>query len=175
MSYRYNNRTYRIDDINFNASPEDSFVNSRGESMTFIEYYKNNYGLEIRDSKQPMITSLIKKFGEDKDAEPIKVCLIPELCFLTGLTDSQRADFRVMKDVAVHTRHAPNERQNIMLKLFKSIRENPEALQVLSSWGLKLSEKNLRVDGRLLNPTTLIFGGGFKEVVGPKGNSGNLL
>ena len=76
-----------------------------------------------------------------------------------------------MKDVAVHTRHAPNERQKIMLQLFTSIRNNPEALQVLSSWGLRLSEKNLAVSGRLLNPTTLIFGGGVKEVVGPKGNN----
>ena len=94
MVFRYNNRTYKIDDINFDSCPGDSFTNAKGESFTFLEYYKNNYGLDIRDPKQPMITSMVKKIG-DKDVDPIKICLIPELCFLTGLTDAQRADFRL--------------------------------------------------------------------------------
>ena len=34
---RYNNRTYKIDDIDFNASPNDEFTDERGIPSTFTE------------------------------------------------------------------------------------------------------------------------------------------
>lgn len=36
----YNNRTYRIDDIDFNASPVKSFQLKDGKSITYIDYYQ---------------------------------------------------------------------------------------------------------------------------------------
>ena len=36
---RYNNKTYRIDDINWNMSPLSSFELASGEKITFQEYY----------------------------------------------------------------------------------------------------------------------------------------
>ena len=99
--------------------------------------------------------------------EPHKICLIPEFCYVMGLTDAQRADFRVMKDVAEYTRHTPVARRDIMANLFKQIKAQPEAIQILESWGLELSSKNtgLELQGRLIKSPTLNFGGGAKEVV----------
>lgn len=37
---RYNNRTYRIDDVDWNKTPKDSFVMSDGKEITFLEYYR---------------------------------------------------------------------------------------------------------------------------------------
>ena len=38
---RYNNKTYRIDDIIWDKTPSHTFpCKNTGESMTFIEYYK---------------------------------------------------------------------------------------------------------------------------------------
>ena len=35
------------------------------------------------------------------------VFLVPELCNMTGLSDAQRADFNLMKDLAIYTRYIP--------------------------------------------------------------------
>ena len=37
--FRYNNRTYRIDDINWDMNPRSTFENSAGEKISFMEYY----------------------------------------------------------------------------------------------------------------------------------------
>jgi len=37
---RYNNRTYRIDDIAFNQSPRSTFKLADGSEVSFVEYYK---------------------------------------------------------------------------------------------------------------------------------------
>lgn len=36
---RYNNKTYRIDDIEWDKNPSDTFETSSGKSVTFQEYY----------------------------------------------------------------------------------------------------------------------------------------
>lgn len=40
ISYRYNNKTYRIDDIAWDKCPESKFEYVNGEEMSYIEYYK---------------------------------------------------------------------------------------------------------------------------------------
>lgn len=37
---RYNNRTYRVDDIKWNKSPKDTFTLMDGTKTTFVEYYR---------------------------------------------------------------------------------------------------------------------------------------
>jgi hypothetical protein len=49
------------------------------------------------------------------------VCLVPELCYLTGLTDTMRNDFHVMKDIAMYTRITPNQRQAALKKFMRNI------------------------------------------------------
>lgn len=36
---RYNNKTYRIDDIAWDKNPKDKFVFHSGEEMSYIDYY----------------------------------------------------------------------------------------------------------------------------------------
>ena len=45
----YNNRTYRVDDVNFELSPGSSFERKNNESITYVEYYQKQYGIRIRD------------------------------------------------------------------------------------------------------------------------------
>ena len=96
---RYNNKSYIVDDINFEMSPESTFTNEKGQTMTFVEYYKRQYGLEVRDKKQPMIINRPKKKSLSHDGVDPMICLVPELCLMTGLTDQMRADFKIMKEV----------------------------------------------------------------------------
>lgn len=93
------------------------------------------------------------------------ICLIPELCFLTGLTDEMRNDFKVMKDVAIHTRITPNQRQLAMKSFVSSILESKEAHSHLLNWGLKMSPDTVKLMGRTLDPETLHFGKNYRERV----------
>ena len=38
--FRYNNKTYRIDDIAWDKSPESTFQYHDGTEMTYLDYYK---------------------------------------------------------------------------------------------------------------------------------------
>ena len=148
-------------------SPKSTFVNSKGESQSFFEYYKNIYGKDIKDHNQPMLVSMKKVSGKD---EPFRVVLAPELCLVTGMTESMRSDFRVMKDVAEYTRKTPAKRQEIIDKLVQKVQKNEDAKQYLDNWGLSLEGGSFSLEGRVIGPTTLQFGNGYKEMVGPKGD-----
>ena len=37
---RYNNRTYRIDDIKWDKSPKDTFTMADGSQTSFVDYYR---------------------------------------------------------------------------------------------------------------------------------------
>lgn len=37
---RYNNRTYRVDDVEWNKSPKDTFTLMDGTQTSFVEYYE---------------------------------------------------------------------------------------------------------------------------------------
>ena len=37
---RYNNKTYRVDDIDWSKTPQDKFDTATGEKISFVEYYK---------------------------------------------------------------------------------------------------------------------------------------
>jgi len=40
---KYNNETYRIDDIDENSDPNSEFSKKDGSKMTYIQYYKEVY------------------------------------------------------------------------------------------------------------------------------------
>lgn len=51
---RYNNKTYRIDDIAWDKSPEYTF-SKNGEEISLIDYYKLHWNIEIEDRDQPLL------------------------------------------------------------------------------------------------------------------------
>lgn len=44
LHHRYNNKTYRIDDVNWEKKPKDTFEKFDGSETTYIDYY-----WEVRD------------------------------------------------------------------------------------------------------------------------------
>lgn len=167
---RYNNMSYKIDDIAWDKSPKDTFVNARGERMSFAEYYKKQYQITIQDEQQPLLINRPRKKGMSEIEADRIICLVPELCLMTGLTDAMRADFKVMKDVAAITRVTPQARFEAIGKFIKRVKENPEAYKLLTDWGLQIADKPMSLQGRVLEPETLIFGRGKQERVNPKGD-----
>lgn len=52
---RYNNKVYKIDDVDFQSNPTKTFETSNGEKISFIQYYQRQYGITIKDHKQPLL------------------------------------------------------------------------------------------------------------------------
>ncbi|XP_054448603.1 piwi-like protein 4 [Pteronotus mesoamericanus] len=131
---RYNNKTYRIDDIAWSVKPTDFFQKRDGTEITYVDYYKQQYDITLSDLHQPMLISLLK--CKRNNAEARMVHLIPELCFLTGLTSQATSDFQLMKAVAEETRLSPTGRQQRLARLADDIQRNKDARFELETWGL---------------------------------------
>lgn len=155
---RYNNRTYRVDDIKFDASPMDTFLMNDKE-VTYVEYYKSHYNLTIRDTKQPLLIHTEDRtiIGQ-AEKQRVTFCLIPELCNLTGLTDTMRSDFRLMRDIATITRVTPNQRMSALAKYCKEVNGNAETRALLEGWGLRLQGEPLQMQARQLDTEQVSFG-----------------
>ena len=58
--HRYNNKTYRIDDIDWRKNPTATFETRKG-TTSFIDYYRDAYNIDIKDREQPLLVSMPKK------------------------------------------------------------------------------------------------------------------
>ena len=107
-------------------NPQSSFEKN-GAPITYVQYFREAYGIDIKDKVQPLLLHRAKpreqrqrrQEGQQAEPEIQNIYLIPELCYLTGLSDEMKADFRVMKDIAVHTRITPAVRESRMLDFMK--------------------------------------------------------
>ncbi|XP_056198802.1 piwi-like protein 1 [Falco biarmicus] len=145
---KYNNRTYRVDDIDWDASPQCTFRKADGSEISYVDYYKRQYNQEITDLNQPVLISQSRR--KRGTVMPVPVVLIPELCFLTGLTEKMRSDFNMMKDLAVHTRLPPEQRQCEIGKLIDCIQKDDSVQKELRDWGLSFDSNLLSFTGRVV-------------------------
>ena len=165
---RYNHRVYRIDEVDFKKCPTDTFP--RGDSglpMAYAKYYKEAYGIEIKDLKQPLLISRSKRRATGETVERT-ICLIPEICHLTGLSEVLRQEFRIMRELATFTRKTPAQRAESLAKFIHSVKANPVATKILKSWHLTLSNEPISLNGRVLDPQSIHFGGDYRERVSSK-------
>ncbi|KAM4046062.1 piwi-like protein 1 isoform 2-T4 [Anomaloglossus baeobatrachus] len=144
---KYNNKTYRIDEIAWNMSPSSTFKKADGTEISFVDYYKNQYNEQVKDMSQPLIVNIPRKPkpGSTNGA----IVLVPELCNLTGLTDRMRSDFNVMKDLAVHTRLPPDQREQQLGKFLNTIHKDQSVQKELRDWGLNFDTRLLQFEGRV--------------------------
>lgn len=90
------------------------------------------------------------------------IYLVPELCFMTGLSDEQRANFQLMKALGEHTRQEPKTRTRTLMKFHERMASTPEIKQDLSAWNLELSPKMEMIDARTLAPEDILGQGSTK-------------
>ncbi|MBZ3880328.1 Piwi-like protein 2 [Sciurus carolinensis] len=138
---RYNNRTYRIDDVDWNKTPKDSFTMSDGKEVTFLEYYSKNYGITIKEEDQPL---LIHRPSERQNNRGTllkgEILLLPELSFMTGIPEKMKKDFRAMKDLTQQINLSPKQHHNALECLLQRISKNETANNELTRWGLCLQK-----------------------------------
>ncbi|XP_049278639.1 protein argonaute-3 [Anopheles funestus] len=164
---RYNKKTYRIDDVLFDLNPLCTFRYG-DRDITYVEYYKKQYGIEIQDHQQPMLLNRSeRKVSNSEKPLEIALCLVPELCYLTGLTDEMRKDYKVMRDIATYTRITPSQRVLAMQKFCENVNKNEVARDLLASWGLELKTTPQLMVGRQLQVENITSGGGTVGSAGP--------
>ena len=79
---RYNNKTYKVDDIDWNKNPSSTF-NKNGTDVTFKEYFEKRYEKPVQDSNQPLLVSLPK--AKDRKSGMVgPILLLPEFCLISG-------------------------------------------------------------------------------------------
>ncbi|NXL23673.1 PIWL2 protein, partial [Setophaga kirtlandii] len=77
------------------------------------------------------------------------VLLVPELTFLTGLSDL-RKNSRMLKEVMWEMIQSPQQHYQRLTALLRRIRDTPDASQELQRWGLVLDTDIYRTQGHIL-------------------------
>lgn len=136
--------TYRVDDVLFDETPNDTFFHG-SEETTYWRYFRNKYQAEINVKNQPLL--LVRRSYK---SEAIK--LIPELCRMTG-AGSLHDDLRLKKEVSTHTRLRPDKRQSDIQNLASRLHNLP-----CKDWNMQTSNSALTVQGLRLPHPSIITG-----------------
>ena len=109
----YNNKTYRVDDIDWEKNPTFKFKKGDVE-MDLVTYYREQYNIEIKDLQQPLLVSM-PKARDQKRGQTGPILLIPELSRLTG---EYNMGPQFMDEFMPHVKHMhePFLRVSIMTK-----------------------------------------------------------
>uniref|UniRef100_A0A1B0BUS8 Piwi domain-containing protein n=1 Tax=Glossina palpalis gambiensis TaxID=67801 RepID=A0A1B0BUS8_9MUSC len=122
---------------------------------TLFEIYKSNPNT---DKNQPLLICIKKqRKSQSPQIEDLVLCLIPELCYLTGLRDDIRSDHKLMREIATFTRVTPNQRVEALKKFYTNIQNSPESCKILSEWGLSLVPSYEEIYGRQLEEEKIYF------------------
>ncbi|XP_068150422.1 LOW QUALITY PROTEIN: protein aubergine-like [Drosophila tropicalis] len=156
----YNNKTYRVDEVDFDSSPLSTFTTKNGD-ITYVDYYKTRYNISIRDCKQPMIVCCPTEKNIRGGADSL-IMLIPELARATGMTDAMRANFRLMKAMSEHTRLAPDRRIERLRAFNSRLKSSAHSMEVLKSWNIDLGVALVEIPARVLPSEKIIFGNQMK-------------
>jgi aubergine len=137
---RYNNdKVYIIDEVDLEKTPTSTFETKDGP-ISYLEYYKKKYGLKITVLDQPLLIHRDKKKNQE-------IHLIPEFCYLTGLTDEMRANFNLMKEMAMITKGNAAEKMEESRQLINQFLENKNCKEEINKWGLTISNSPLCLTG----------------------------
>jgi aubergine-like protein len=153
----HNNRTYRIDDIAFDKNPQHTF-DRKGTAVSLKDYYKEQYGLTIRDDRQPLLVGL-PSAREERAGQQGPLLLIPELCNMTGLSESLKNDFNVRRQMTQKTQTDPTTRVKNLHQFMAQVVNNEEIKKEMSQWGLKFEATPVEVNARRLDCEKIIMQG----------------
>jgi len=152
---KYNQKTYRIEEVRMDMSPSSEFEDTKGNKVKFYEYYDRRWGIKIEDLKQPLIVSTPKEKEVDGKKRP-PIQLVPELCYMTGISDEQRNDFHFMKILGEYTRVGPQKKTQSLEKFAERVNTTEQIKEDLEKWNLKFSNKLTELTGRVLDPEQII-------------------
>lgn len=169
---KYNNKTYRIDDVDYNENPKSTFKKKSKDgfvNVRYVDYFEKTYGAKIRDLNQPMLVSR-SNARAIRSGQPETVYLVPELCVMTGFSDEMRTNHHLMRATAKHTAVGPADRARQIIEFSKRLLNEPKAKETLNDWGLQLNPRLVEVDARVLPPENIYVGNDKTYSAGPDVN-----
>ena len=143
---------YRVDDIDFQLNPLDSFDNKDGSKISYVAYYEKKYNKKLNYPKQPLLINKRKK-----DDNSI-IHLIPELCVLTGQSDEMRQNFNLQKDLNRIIKPNPQKRLEECQKLITLLKTNDKTKDILAKWSVSIGMDPLTVDAFKIDAGKLKMG-----------------
>ncbi|XP_067630737.1 protein aubergine [Eurosta solidaginis] len=152
----YNNKTYRIDDVDFESTPSSKFSTRDGE-ISYKEYYLKRYNIKLTNEKQPLLVSRPTE-RNIRGGQNEFIMLIPELARATGLTNAMRNNFRLMRAMSEFTRLPPERRIERLLTFNKRLQQAPESVELFKSWDMRLDTNLVETPGRIIPACKIIFG-----------------
>jgi len=141
---RYNgDKSYVIEGVDLNKSTDYEFETTDKEEIktttTIEKYYKTKYGITIKDRKQPLLINKNKKTDQI-------IYLVPELCILTGLTEENKGNLNLMKEMAVITKGSASSRIKDIKNFMQGIINLKEYKLDSDKWGITLNSDPIQVD-----------------------------
>lgn len=70
-----------------------------------------------------------------------KILLVPSLCQMTGLSDSMRANFNLMKDMAQVTHADANRRVQEVKALLQMFEKNDKCIEAMKEWQMNIEHE----------------------------------
>ena len=155
----YNNKTYRVDDIAFDKNPLHTFERKNGPEISIKQYYQDQYNIKIRDERQPLLIALpsARQQRAQQGEESRQILLVPELCSMTGLTESLRNDNDVKKQMTSMTQADPNQRIQNLDQFIQSLNSNPEVQREMRQWGISFERNPIEIPARKLDIEEILF------------------
>jgi hypothetical protein len=182
-------KAYKIKEVNFDKCPNNTNItikdiNGNKRTISIINYYKNQYNIEIKEKTQPLLiaesksSKNIKLLPSDKSSSLANendyfIYLIPELVYITGIEgdDNQNKRRNNCRNINEKTKTNPakkiseingifdlvysNNRKTIKQKNGNKI-ELKSPKEIIEEWGIQLSE-NLTVPGTIIPQPKLFF------------------
>ncbi|KAL7672320.1 hypothetical protein ACOME3_007209 [Neoechinorhynchus agilis] len=138
----YNNRFYRITDVDFNCDSTCRFTADDNRQINFIDYYRERYHLQIHNPRLPLLTARVK----DKDGNKKEIHLIPEFCQIAGLDRVSPVErSRMMRVVCRET--IPQFR----MQYIRNVLQRLTTVDTSRHFPLKISRDPEIVEARYLN------------------------
>jgi hypothetical protein len=134
-------QTFRVADIDFETGPCSTFFNMQdGTKISVAKYFYKEYGLKIKNKRQPMI---YVKSGKDRYLK------IPsEFCLVDGVPDQIRSNPKDMRTLLGEVRYNPREKMSMITgmvgKLFEAGSEQ------LAEWGISIDAQPIKLESRRL-------------------------
>lgn len=155
----HNNRIWRIDDVDFTKNVESKFTRRDNSTISFREYYITRYP-EVKDKVAASTKPGLLVNRPTKARTTLKeTILLPELCYLTGMTDEMKANFTLMKALAEHTRLPPTRRVLEIRRLVRTILEKKsdpnDPRGPRPELPIKLGARPVEMNGRILPPVAI--------------------
>lgn len=134
-------------------NPNSTFKQRDGTEISYVKYYKDKYGVEIKNLDQPLLK-------HKKNKRSPEIVLIPELSKMTGMTDDMRTNFKLMKDLARYTNKSAPERLKQCNKLFQMMKNTEECNEEMKKWHIEINEAPIETLARKMDSGKLLMGRG---------------